>query len=87
MFPEPENGPREKFTAFVEWVLVNNNSAFTIGQAEDTRPTSGPEPSQPLHWTEWLPLPTTDTKREPAMDNEPVHQDELHLCQSQWQYP
>ncbi len=31
----PANGPKEEFAAFVEWVLVNCGSHFTIGTAEE----------------------------------------------------
>lgn len=42
-------GPRNSFAAFVEWVLVSNNSPFTISPAEDhlTSLTPDPEPSLP----------------------------------------
>lgn len=45
----PGNGPRGTFAAYLEWVLVNNVSAFTICPAEDdiTCPNLDPEPSQP----------------------------------------
>lgn len=32
----PANGPLEDFVTYVEWVLVNNGSEFTIGPEEDT---------------------------------------------------
>lgn len=41
------SSPREDLATFVEWVLVNNRSAFTIGPAEPTSLTPpDPEPSQ-----------------------------------------
>lgn len=45
----PAGGPRDDFTAFVEWMLVvNNDSPFTIGLAEDhTSPTLLPETGHP----------------------------------------
>ncbi|ROL50260.1 hypothetical protein DPX16_19064 [Anabarilius grahami] len=54
----------EDFAAYVEWVLVNNNSPFTIGPAEDdTSTTPHPETSHP-------PLTTcTMEKREPTADH------------------
>lgn len=42
------DGPRGNFSAYVEWVLVSCNSAFTISLADKdfTSPTPDPEPSQ-----------------------------------------
>ncbi|ROL33025.1 Blood vessel epicardial substance [Anabarilius grahami] len=59
--------------AFVEWVLVNNESAFAICIAENnTSPTPYPEPSQPSpRQAEQTHQPTTDTEPEPVVDNEP----------------
>ncbi|ROL53998.1 hypothetical protein DPX16_15596, partial [Anabarilius grahami] len=42
----PVDGPRGDFAAYVEWVLVNNESPFTICLTEES-PTPDPEPSQP----------------------------------------
>lgn len=50
------DGPKEDFAAFVEWVLVNNNSPFTIGPAEDDSISS---PTPPLPETS-LPPPASD---------------------------
>lgn len=44
----PVNGPKEDFAAYVEWVLVNNDSSFTVYPVEDnfsTSPTPPPETS------------------------------------------
>ncbi|XP_058649111.1 proteoglycan 4-like [Onychostoma macrolepis] len=67
----PANGPKEDFAACVEWVLMNNESAFTVGPVEDditTGPTPPlPETSQPSpRSTEILPEPTADGEPEPA---------------------
>lgn len=44
----PGSGPQQDFVACLEWVLENNNSAFTIGLAEPTSTSSPtPVPSQP----------------------------------------
>lgn len=44
----PVDGPKEDVAAFMEWVLVNSDSLFTISLAEDhTSPTPYPETSQP----------------------------------------
>ena len=45
----PANGPREDFAAFVEWVLEQNGSPFTVCPAEEeiSSPTPDPETSQP----------------------------------------
>ncbi|KAL0188642.1 hypothetical protein M9458_015741, partial [Cirrhinus mrigala] len=54
----------------MKWVLVNNNSVFTISLAEVdfTSPTPNLEPSQlpSLHFTELLSESTVDTDPEPA---------------------
>ncbi|ROI62437.1 hypothetical protein DPX16_5110 [Anabarilius grahami] len=66
---------REYFAVFVEWVLVNNGSAFTICPGEDniTSPTLDPEPSQPSpHCTDTMPEPTADRGLESATMHEPV---------------
>lgn len=43
----PGISPQEDLTTFVEWVLVNNGSTFTICPEEDvTIPTPDPEPTQ-----------------------------------------
>ncbi|ROL54344.1 hypothetical protein DPX16_10767 [Anabarilius grahami] len=34
----PADGPREDFSAFAEWVLVNNDSPSTIGLKDHTSP-------------------------------------------------
>lgn len=62
----PANGPCEDFSAYVEWVLVNKESEFTIGPEEDTNsPTPNSEPS--------LTLPCEmDTTPEPTVDREPA---------------
>ncbi|XP_058617738.1 uncharacterized protein LOC131531178 [Onychostoma macrolepis] len=67
----PAGGPKEDFAAFVEWVLIHNESAFTIDPVEDdiaTGPTPPlPETSQPSpRSTEILPEPTADGEPEPA---------------------
>ncbi|ROL46443.1 hypothetical protein DPX16_21627 [Anabarilius grahami] len=76
----PVNCPREDFATYVEWVLVNNGSAFTICPAEDdiTSPTLDAEPSQPLptHCTERTPEPTTDSEPEPAAKHKQVKRTE-----------
>lgn len=72
----PADGPKEDFAAFVEWVLVNNNSPFTIGAAEDgivTSPTpASAEASYPPPTSdsmEMLHVPTSDcVDRRAAMD-------------------
>ncbi|XP_067228248.1 interferon-induced very large GTPase 1-like [Chanodichthys erythropterus] len=59
----PAGGPTEDFAAYVEWVLVNNNSPFTIGPAEDdTSTTPHPETNHPPSTT------CTMEKREPTAD-------------------
>ncbi len=55
-------GPRDSFAPLVEWVLVSNNSPFTIGPAKDrlTSPTPDSEPSLPSpRWAEQESEPTT----------------------------
>ncbi len=55
-------GPRDSFAPLVEWVLVSNNSPFTIGPAKDrlTSPAPDSEPSLPLpRWAEQESEPTT----------------------------
>ncbi len=43
-----EDGPREDFTAFVEWTLARNESPLTVSPEDDlARSTPGPEPSPP----------------------------------------
>ncbi|XDV21130.1 hypothetical protein PO909_026296 [Leuciscus waleckii] len=63
-----EAGPREDFSVFVEWVLVNNGSAFTNGPEEDfPSPTPDLKPRQPSpHCTDTTPESTTDRESEPA---------------------
>ncbi|ROI27671.1 hypothetical protein DPX16_22993 [Anabarilius grahami] len=59
----PAGGPTEDFATYVEWVLVNNNSLFTICPAEDDTSTAPhPETSHPP--------PTTCTmeRQEPTAD-------------------
>lgn len=55
--------------AYMEWVLVNNGSAFTICPAEDdnTSLTLDPELSQPppTHRTDLKPESTADGESEP----------------------
>ncbi|ROJ08797.1 hypothetical protein DPX16_3107 [Anabarilius grahami] len=59
----PAGGPTEDFAAYVEWVLVNNHSQFTIGPAEDdTSTTPHPETNHPPSTT------CTMEKREPTAD-------------------
>ncbi|ROL46489.1 hypothetical protein DPX16_21673 [Anabarilius grahami] len=59
----PAGGPTEDFAAYVEWVLVKNNSQFTIGPAEDdTSSTPHPETNHPPSTT------CTMEKREPTAD-------------------
>lgn len=45
----PVEGPRPTFTIYVEWVLVQNDSPFTvyIADEDNTGPTPDPETSQP----------------------------------------
>ncbi|KAL0182591.1 hypothetical protein M9458_021966, partial [Cirrhinus mrigala] len=43
-----EDGPRESFATFAEWVLARNGSLFTIGPEGDlASPTPDPAPSPP----------------------------------------
>lgn len=73
--------PRGNFTAFVEWVLVNNRSAFTIGPTDYiTCPTPGSEPSLPPHCTERTPEPTADSEPEPAPMHRPVKRTEQTIA-------
>ncbi|ROL55393.1 hypothetical protein DPX16_20769 [Anabarilius grahami] len=59
----PAGSPTEDFAAYVEWVLVNNNSPFTICPAEDdTSTTPHPETSHPP------PITCTMERREPTAD-------------------
>ncbi|ROJ62551.1 hypothetical protein DPX16_21537 [Anabarilius grahami] len=73
----PGSGPRKDFAAFVEWVLVSNNSPFTVSPAEDdfaTSPTPLAEASQPPPTnvaTEMFHVPTADRGGEPAAMDEP----------------
>ncbi len=57
-----EDGPREDFTAFVEWTLVRNGSPLTVSREDDlTRSTPVPEPSPSSpRGTEHQPKPTDD---------------------------
>lgn len=65
----PGNGPWGDFAAFVEWMLVNNGSAFTICPAPEdiTSTTPDPEPGQPpsTYCMEPMPEPST-VEPEPA---------------------
>ncbi|ROL51854.1 hypothetical protein DPX16_19373 [Anabarilius grahami] len=74
----PGSGPRKDFAAFVEWVLVNNNSPFTICPAEEdfaTSPTPLPETNQSppaSDTTEMLFEPTVDCGDRPPARDEPI---------------
>ncbi|ROK87099.1 hypothetical protein DPX16_10239 [Anabarilius grahami] len=74
----PGSGPCKDFAAFVEWVLVNNNSPFTIGPAEEdfaTSPTPLPETNQPppsSGATEMLFEPTADCGDRPPARDKPI---------------
>lgn len=67
-------GPRGSFTEFIEWVLVNCGSAYTIGPAEDdivTNPSlnTPPETSHPPPTaTGMMELPVVTADRPTAMD-------------------
>lgn len=43
----PVDSPQENFAAFAEWVLVGNESPFTISPVDVTSHAPHPEPSQP----------------------------------------
>ncbi|ROI15684.1 hypothetical protein DPX16_20222 [Anabarilius grahami] len=70
----PGSGPQKDFAACVEWVLINNNSAFTIGPAEPISTTPpNPAPSQLTpSQTELKPDPTTDTEPAHAAEKAPA---------------
>ncbi|ROK87081.1 hypothetical protein DPX16_10221, partial [Anabarilius grahami] len=70
----PGSGPRKDFAACVEWVLVNDNSAFTICLAEPTCTLPpNPAPSQPTpSQTELKPDSTADTGPAPTAEKEPA---------------
>lgn len=59
----PVDGPRGSFTEY-EWVLVQNNSPFTvcIMNEDITSPTPDPEPSQPAMPTAEMPELTADSQ-------------------------
>ncbi len=62
----PAGGPKEDFAAFVEWVLVHNDSVFTIGPVEDDFTTS---PTPPLPETSPPPAKdATEVSHEPTAD-------------------
>ncbi len=62
----PAGGPKEDFAAFVEWVLVHNDSVFTIGPVEDDFTTS---PTPPLPETSPPPAKdATEVSHEPTTD-------------------
>lgn len=72
------DGPKEDSAAFVEWVLENNNSPFTISPAEDdftTSPTPSPPETYhppPANDATWLLLvPTIDRKDRSSAIDEP----------------
>ncbi|ROL49044.1 hypothetical protein DPX16_16659 [Anabarilius grahami] len=73
----PGSGPQKDFAALVEWVLVSNDSPFTVGPAEDdfaTSPTPLPEASQPPSTnvtTEMFHVPTADRGGQPTAMDEP----------------
>ncbi|ROL52380.1 hypothetical protein DPX16_6609 [Anabarilius grahami] len=73
----PGSGPQKDFAALVAWVLVSNDSSFTVGPAEDdfaTSPTPLPEASQPPSTnvtTEMFHVPTADRGGQPTAMDEP----------------
>ncbi|XP_067310697.1 uncharacterized protein [Pseudorasbora parva] len=66
----PAGSPKEDFAAFVVWVLVPNNSPFTIGPAEEDSGTST-TPPPPTTGMKEVPEPTADRGDPPAAINEP----------------
>lgn len=70
----PSVGPLGNFTEFVEWMLVNDGSTFTIFPAENyTNPTPDPEPRQKSpHCTDMTAEPTADGELEHAAMHEPA---------------
>ncbi|ROL54991.1 hypothetical protein DPX16_5020 [Anabarilius grahami] len=74
----PGSGPWKDFAAFMEWVLVSNNSPFIIGPAEEnftTSPTPLPETNQPppvSDATEMLLEPIADCGDRLPVRDEPV---------------
>lgn len=62
----PAGGPKENFAAYMEWVLVHNESPFTVCPADNnftTSPTPLPETNQSppvIDATGVLHMPTAD---------------------------
>ncbi len=69
-----EDGPREDFTAFVEWTLARNGSPLTVSPEDDlARSTPDPEPSPPSpRGKEHQPEPTDDGEPFPSAICEPA---------------
>ncbi|ROJ24392.1 hypothetical protein DPX16_20945 [Anabarilius grahami] len=74
-------GPQGSIAKYVEWVLVQCGSSFTICPVEEDNasPTLDPEPSQPsaMPALEQKPEPTEDSEPEPITNSEPEQLESL----------